>query len=388
MNLGKSNSFHFFGLLATLGSDDFRRLEVKAETAGLKDVIVEPLHGEEGEKTFRLFGKAGGDSRILTAPEVVSALEELFRGGYAQALAELRAERAIYSRTPSGVKVKREPVAESAAAADGLHLEVEDLIETAATRAMLVELNVLNKKGEIRREQYNKLIQIKNLLSVVSDLLPYFRQREHLNVVDGACGKSYLSFVLYYFFTEVWKLDARFQCIDTNSRLISKCMDIQSTLGFSKMEFVVGAINELQKQGDVDLLYSLHACDTASDEAIATGVRLDAHSMVVIPCCHFELRAQLRRHPLKAMTKYGLFEERFAAMLTDSLRALALEAAGYDVTVFRFVTDDISPKNTLLRGVKREAPKQQAQQQFAELKNMFGVSPAIERLLPATVAAG
>ena len=386
MKLRQTSSFHFFGLLPILESSDFRKLEVTAEIPELKDVIVEPLHGEEGEKTFRLLRKAGNQSEILNASAIAGVLDQLFQSGYDHSVAEQRTERTIYTRTPSGVKVKREPVVASAPGKDGVHLEVEDLVESEATRSMLVELNILNKKGEIRREQYNKLIQIKNLLSVVADMLPHFREREPLRIVDGACGKSYLSFVLYYFLTEVWRLDARFQCIDTNSRLITRCQEIQSTLGFKNMEFITGKINEFKKTEDVDLLYSLHGCDTASDEAIATGVRLDAYGIILIPCCHFELRSQLRRHPLKAMTKYGLFEERFAALLTDSLRALAMEAAGYDVTVFRFVTDDISPKNTLLRGIKRAEPKPQAQQQFNELKNMFGVSPAIERLLPMSGA--
>lgn len=380
-------AFHFFGLLATLESPEFRRLEVKAETPGLKKIIVEPLHGEESGMVFRLSRPAGEDSRVLDAPGVVSALGELFERGYSQAICELRTERVIYSRTPTGVKAKTERIAEDITEKGKFRLEVDDLIESPATRSMLIELNVLTKKGEIRREQYNKLIQIKNLLSVVYDLLPYFLEQEHLNIVDGACGKSYLSFVLYHFMTEVWRLDARFQCIDTNSRLISKCKEIQSTLGYQNMEFIAGSVDKFQSEGRVDLLYSLHGCDTASDEAIATGVRLGSHSLIVIPCCHFELRGQLRRHPLKAMTKFGLFDERFAALLTDSLRALALEASGYDVTIFRFVTDDISPKNTLLRAVKRQEPKQQARQQYRELRDMFGVSPSIEKLLPSILTA-
>jgi hypothetical protein len=247
---------------------------------------------------------------------------------------------------------------------------------------------VLTKEGEIRREQYNKLIQIKNLLSVVYDVLPQFRGRQYLNIVDGACGKSYLSFVLYHFLREEWGFDARFQCIDTNTRLISRCEQIQETLSYREMKFFVNTIGGFKSSDDVDMLYSLHGCDTASDEAIAAGVELGSRVIIVVPCCHFELRGQLRRHPLKALTKFGLFEERFAALLTDALRALALEAAGYDVSIFRFVTDDISPKNTLIRAVKRETPKQQALQQYHELRAMFGVSPAVEKLLPALLSKG
>lgn len=386
MKSNRIEAFQFFGLIANLESTEFRRLEVKATTPGLKDVVVEPLHGEDAGMVFRLSKKAEAESQVLDAAGVVSAISDLFQLGYDQAVCEQRTHRITYTRTSNGVKVKTDPIAEEAVGKEEFRIEVDDLITSPTTREMLVELDVLTKKGEIRREQYNKLIQIKNLLSVVHDMLPHFRQQERLNIVDGACGKSYLSFVLYYFMREVWKLNAHFRCIDTNSRLINKCKQIQEKLRYQEMEFIVSTIDKFQDEGDVDLLYSLHGCDTASDEAIAAGVRLGSYAMIVIPCCHFELRGQLRRHPLKAMTKFGLFEERFAALLTDTLRALALEALGYEVTVFRFVTDDISPKNTLLRAVKRQTPKQQARQQYLELRNMFGVSPAIERLLPSVIA--
>ncbi|MGH9890394.1 MAG: class I SAM-dependent methyltransferase [bacterium] len=388
MKSSRVEAFQFFGLIANLESPEFRRLEVTASTPGLKDAIVEPLHGEDSGMVFRLAKRAEAEAQALDAAGVVSAISEFFQHGYDQAVCEQRTQSITYSRTPGGVKIKTDPNTEKATGKNDFRIEVDDLIASPTTRAMLVELDVLTKKGEIRREQYNKLIQIKNLLSVVYDLLPHFRQKERLNIFDAACGKSYLSFVLYHFIREVWKLNAYFRGIDTNSRLINKCRQIQETMGYRDMEFIVSSVDRFQDKGDVDLLYSLHGCDTASDEAIAAGVRLGSYSMIVIPCCHFELRGQLRHHPLRAITKFGLFEERIAALLTDSLRALALEAAGYEVTVFRLVTDDISPKNTLLRAVKRQTPKPQARQQYQELRNMFGVSPAIEKLLPSVFTGG
>jgi hypothetical protein len=155
------------------------------------------------------------------------------------------------------------------------------------------------------------------------------------------------------------------------------------------MEFLVGATRDYQSDDNIGLLYSLHGCDTASDEAIAAGVRLQSKVILVAPCCHFELNGQLRHHPLKGLTKFGLLEDRFAAILTDGLRALALEAAGYDTSVLRFVMDDISPKNTLLRGVKRSvAPDPRAIQQYQKTRDLFGVSPSIERLLPNVFSPG
>lgn len=370
------------GLLPILESAEFVGIEIQGISNALPDVYIEPLHGEGANKLFRLFEQKGNFSRALDGTQIIAELIGYFEKGYQQAICKTEKERIVYSQTPKGIRISRESIQQYMAKESDFRFDVKYMTQSPGIRAILTELGILSTEGSVRREQYDKLIEIKNFVEVIYKILPRFKNQDHLNIVDGACGKSYLSFVLYHFLREEWGIDARFVCIDTNDRLITRCREIQSALSFTHMKFVVSSINEFTNEGNIDILYSLHGCDTATDEAIAAGVHLNSQVIIVVPCCHFELRSQLKQHPLKGMTRYGLFEEKFAALLTDALRALALEAMGYDVSTFRFVTDDISPKNTLLRALKRQHPNQQALQQYRELRDMFGVSPAIERLLP------
>lgn len=374
-------ALQFLGLISLLESPEFRLLEIQPETKGQPVIFIEPLHGEEKSKLFRLYQKSGKMSEVLDASGAVDALREAFDHGYQQAICQTDESRTIYHRTPKGIRISSEPLVAGESNRD--RLDVKYLLESPRVREVLLAVGILTKEGSVRREQYNKLIQVKNFLAPVREVLPELRDHQPLHILDAACGKSYLSFVLYHFMREEWGLDARFHGIDTNGTLIERCRQIQATLSYSEMEFSVCAIQDFRSEQPIHMLYSLHGCDTATDEAIAAGVRLHARVIMVVPCCHFELRGQLRRHPLKSMTRFGLFEERFAALLTDALRAQALEAAGYEVSTFRFVTDDISPKNTLIRAVQRPTPRPQALQQYRELRDLFEVSPAIERLMPA-----
>ena len=375
------NSLNFMRLPAALESSDFESLTIQGK--GVPQITIEAAHEEEATKMFTLSLAKSKQTQIIALPDLIKAITEYFENDYTEAICLTNREKIIYEKTSKGIRIKSEPVAADTDLND-FKADVKQLLEMQNVRKMLIELNILNKDGIIRREQYNKLIQIKNLLGVVHNILPQLKDYNPLNIIDGACGKSYLSFILYHFLRNEWNIDARFQGIDTNPNLINRCRQIQGSLSYDFMDFFNDTIQNFKSESPVGLFYSLHGCDTASDEVIAAGVNLNSKVIIVVPCCHFELRSQLRKNPLSALTKFGLFEERFATLLTDSLRALALEAASYDVSVFRFVTDDVSPKNTLLRAVKRDSgPNPRSLQQYRELRDMFGVSPTIERLLPS-----
>jgi hypothetical protein len=368
-------------LPAILESSDFESLIIRGQ--GLSQINIELAHEEESEKLFHISSAKFKQSVIVNLPDLMKTINNYFEEGYSEAICLTDSEKIIYEKTPKGIRIKSEPIVVGANL-NNFKADVKHLLEMPDVRKMLIELNILTKDSVIRREQHNKLIQIKNLLGIIHDILPELKNYAPLHIVDGACGKSYLSFILYHFLKNEWKFDARFQCIDTNPNLINRCRQIQDSLSYESMKFFNNSIENFKSDEKIGLLYSLHGCDTASDEVIAAGVNLNSKVIIVVPCCHFELRGQLRKHPLNTLTKFGIFEERFATLLTDSLRALALETAGYDVSVFRFVTDDISPKNTLIRAIKRNSSiNPRAIEQYRELRNMFSVNPAIERLMPA-----
>jgi hypothetical protein len=368
----------FMGLGSRLEGSDFSRLVV---SGGGPEITVTPLHRAEGEWTFRVV-RGSNPPQVVDLDQVLTLAEESFSGPYDTLHCEMLGQVTHYEKTPRGVSVRTEARTDfQARSGSAATFDEKHVLESPEARRVLAELGVVTARGVVRRKQRNKLIQIKNLAKAVYGGLQELRLKT-VCVVDAACGKSYLSFVLYYYLHEELGYPIHFTGIDANSKLIERSREIQATLGYRNMEFHASTVADFQPQAEVDLLYSLHGCDTATDEAIALGVRARARMIIVVPCCHEEIRGQLGENdPLRGVTRYGLFKEQFATLLTDSLRALALEAEGYRVAAFRFVTPDVSTRNVLLRALHTGRPSRSARAEYDALRDLFGVRPSIARLL-------
>jgi SAM-dependent methyltransferase len=212
--------------------------------------------------------------------------------------------------------------------------------------------------------------------------------RERIRVVDAGCGKAYMSLALVAYGREV---GTRVELVglDSNEAVIETVQQIAVRLGYDEARFEATTIDAYQPEAPIDLLVSLHACDTATDEAIAAGVRLDAEAIVVAPCCHHELAAQIAKREKDGLLRYGLLLARQADLVTDALRAAALESVGYRVDVLEFVSAEHTAKNVMLRAVRAPSAARaaRARADYAELRDRFGVDPAIEHLLPVSPAA-
>ena len=215
--------------------------------------------------------------------------------------------------------------------------------------------------------------------------LPFW-DRERIRVVDAGCGKAYMSLALVAYGREV---GTRVELVglDSNASVIETVRGIADGLGYDEARFEATTIDAYRSDEPIDLLVSLHACDTATDEAIAAGVRLGAEAIVVAPCCHHELAAQIAKQEKDGLLRHGLLLGRQADLVTDALRAAALESIGYRVDVIEFVSAEHTAKNVMLRAVRLSSPAREARgrEEFAELRDRFGVDPAIGRLLPVTV---
>jgi len=212
--------------------------------------------------------------------------------------------------------------------------------------------------------------------------------RERIRVVDAGCGKAYMSLALVAYGREV---GTRVELVglDSNEAVIETVQQIAVRLGYDEARFEATTIDAYQSEATIDLLVSLHACDTATDEAIAAGVRLDAEAIVVAPCCHHELAAQIAAREKDGLLRHGLLLGRQADLVTDALRAARLEIAGYRVEVMEFVSAEHTAKNVMLRAVRAPSAARaaRARADYAELRDRFGVDPAIEHLLPVSPAA-
>ncbi|HZO34186.1 MAG TPA: SAM-dependent methyltransferase [Gaiellaceae bacterium] len=222
--------------------------------------------------------------------------------------------------------------------------------------------------------------QVQHYVELVR-VLPLW-QRDRVRVLDAGCGKAYLSLALVAYGRETGTA-VDLVGLDVNPAVVATVREIANGLGYDEARFEATSIAEYESDEPVDLLVSLHACDTATDEAIAAGVRLQAEAVVVAPCCHHELAAQIAARETDALLRHGLLLGRQADLVTDALRAAALESVGYRVDVIEFVSAEHTAKNLLLRAVRSPSPgrEQRALEQYRELRDRYGVDPAIGRLL-------
>lgn len=257
------------------------------------------------------------------------------------------------------------------------------LIDPEEASDLLKAIDILNIDGYMTADMRRKYVQIDNFAKLIRPLLRKSAHQRKIFILDFGSGKSYLSFVMNYFLREKLRRSCHFFCIDTNAEVIGKSLQVRDRLDYDNMDFFVSRIREFEPDEKIDIVCSLHACDTASDEAIARGIQLGVPFLLIVPCCQHEVISQFKDHPLKAITRHGLFKARLADLLTDALRTLILEAAGYKVSVTEYVSPTYTAKNIMIQAEKVQSKNRMAVEQYTELKAMFGdISLELEQMLP------
>ena len=255
-------------------------------------------------------------------------------------------------------------------------------------------LKITDAEGNVFKNAQDKYKQINQYIEILSSLIKELPDGTIKNVVDMGSGKGYLTFTLYDYLHQQLNLKAKVTGVEFRDDLVNLCNDIAKQADFKQLHFVEGTI-EAYKVDEINLLIALHACDTATDDAIFKGIKAGAELIVVAPCCHKQIRREIEKHKVKNdvsfLTKYGIFLERQAEMVTDGIRALILEYFGYKTKVFEFISDAHTPKNVLVVGVKPLNPlkgtsetrrKEEILQKIKETKAYFGIDyHHLERLL-------
>lgn len=248
----------------------------------------------------------------------------------------------------------------------------------------LVELGVQTPAGKIVNAKYDKFRQINRYLEFVRDILPAlgYEEGKTLNIIDFGCGKSYLTFALYYYLKIMNQYDIRVTGLDLKQDVIESCQALADKFGYDGLKFLVGDIGTYEGEKQVDMVVTLHACDTATDYALAKAVSWNAKVILSVPCCQHELNRQIKCPELSPILKYGIIKERMAALATDEIRANLLENQGYDTQLLEFIDMENTPKNLLIRAVKKERMRYGAAAgQLAELERFLNISPTLEKLL-------
>lgn len=245
----------------------------------------------------------------------------------------------------------------------------------------LQDLGVMTAEGKVVKSHFDKFRQINRFLEFIEDILPRLNKERELTILDFGCGKSYLTFAMYYYLHELKKYDIQVIGLDLKKDVIEHCNKLAVKYGYEKLTFLVGDIADYEGVSKVDMVVTLHACNTATDYALAKAVGWDAEVILSVPCCQHELNGQIYADELAPVMDYGLLKERFAALVTDGLRAKYLEASGYETQVLEFIDMEHTPKNILLRAVKTGKKNKQAEIEIEKCKDFLHAEPTLGKLL-------
>lgn len=254
----------------------------------------------------------------------------------------------------------------------------------------LKDLGVQTKDGKIVKGKYSKFRQINRYLEFVEDILPRLKEidKKELTIIDFGCGKSYLTFALYYYLHELNGMPVKMIGLDLKEDVIKHCSLLAKQYHYDNLEFIHGDIAEFDKENEVDMVVTLHACDTATDFALAKAIYWNAKVIFSVPCCQHEVNGQITSEEWEPLFKYGLLKERMSALITDGIRANILEEQGYETQVMEFIDTDHTPKNILIRGVKvnkedkRKVTNEEVEKKtsYRELVDALSLTPTLMKL--------
>ena len=259
------------------------------------------------------------------------------------------------------------------------------IIEEGTAVPFMIDLGVMTESGKIIRTRYDKYRQINRFLEFIEDILPELPTDRTVHIIDFGCGKSYLTFAMYYYLKVLKHYDIRITGLDLKQKVIEDCQALADRYGYDGLQFLCGDIADYNGTDEVDMVVTLHACDTATDYALYKAVKWHASVILSVPCCQHELNRKMQCETLSGAFQYGLIKERTAALRTDAMRGQLLEMKGYKTQLLEFIDMEHTPKNILIRGVKSKgllpkAARKQQMENYQKCRDFFGAELTLEKL--------
>ena len=259
------------------------------------------------------------------------------------------------------------------------------IIEEGTAVPFMIDLGVMTESGKIIRTRYDKYRQINRFLEFIEDILPELPTDRTVHIIDFGCGKSYLTFAMYYYLKVLKHYDIRITGLDLKQKVIEDCQALADRYGYDGLQFLCGDIADYNGTDEVDMVVTLYACDTATDYALYKAVKWHASVILSVPCCQHELNRKMQCETLSGAFQYGLIKERTAALMTDAMRGQLLEMKGYKTQLLEFIDMENTPKNILIRGVKSKgllpkAARKQQMENYQKCRDFFGAELTLEKL--------
>jgi len=362
----------------------------KGEEEALKQILIRKVVIKREDKlAFTYRYKTRDVVKNYAVDEAIELIADYLGKGFKIGTLFTTEKDLILEELNNGKVVFRESKASSAAAPSVNHDKEKARLIKPEAKSYLTELKITDAEGKVFKNAQDKFRQINHYIEILSSLIKELPEGTIKKVADMGSGKGYLTFALYDYLHSVLKLETEVAGVEYRQDMVDLCNQVAVESAFDKLNFVQGTIEDY-KADDVNLLIALHACDTATDDAIFKGIKANAELIVVAPCCHKQIRREIEQHKVKNdvsfLTKYGIFLERQAEMVTDGIRALILEYFGYKTKVFEFISDAHTPKNVLVVGVKGKEhgaeKKADVLQKIKASKEYFGIGyHHLERLL-------
>ncbi len=346
----------------------FKKVDVKPVLIGGERKIQLALHYDNKVLHENLDAKEAGD-------RLDGLMEDYFR----QAMVySIDADWQVLVSKNGKVKILKKPPTRNSV--DLSHNRKKQyILEEGVAHDFLVHLGVMNADGKVLAKRYDKFRQLNRYVEMVADCIPHLPDDRTIQIIDFGCGKAYLTFALYWYLVDQLKMDVQIVGLDLKEDVISYCNQVSKALGYTGLKFLKGDIRDYTGHEQVDMVVSLHACDTATDDALAKAVSWDASVILAVPCCQHELFKKISNPVMEPMEKHGIIKEKMSSLVTDSLRGMALEIMGYQVQMLEFIDMEHTPKNILIRAFKKDFDKKESIAQYKAFKQFWGVEPYLEQ---------
>jgi len=349
--------------------------------------IVRPIQLKSGlhyQFEYHFATKVTHDN--VTEDQAAQRLIDLLQQNYRQALVKTSEAdmQLLFNKKGKATVLSKPPTGGERPASLQHNRQKQRVLQEGIAAPFLVELGIMTPEGLVHAKKQDKYRQINRFLEMVTDVLTYLPSDREITIVDFGCGKSYLTFALYHLLAVEQQRKINIIGLDLKADVIAFCSQLAEKLGYDQLRFLVGDIAEYEELQAADMVVTLHACDTATDAALAKAVNWGASVIMSVPCCQHELFQQISSDTLSPLLSQGLLKERFAALTTDAARGTLLEVIGYKVQMLEFVDPEHTPKNLLIRAVRTEQqqePSLKKWEQYEQFRQFLNIAPSLEHML-------